>query len=40
METIVNSQQTSHKKATTEETNNQYHYTFTPSQLESLKKNV
>ncbi|CAF1013600.1 unnamed protein product [Rotaria sordida] len=38
MEAIINNQQ--QRKSSFDETNDQYHYTFTPSQLESLKKNV
>lgn len=38
----MNSQQqlSQQGKSGNDETNNQYYYTFTPSQLESLKKNV
>jgi hypothetical protein len=36
---MMNNQQ-EQRKASIDEKNSQYHYTFTPSQLESLKKNV
>ncbi|CAF3991493.1 unnamed protein product, partial [Rotaria magnacalcarata] len=40
METMVNNQHQSQRKSTIDETSDQYHYTFTPSQLEHLKNNV
>ncbi|CAF3737959.1 unnamed protein product [Rotaria socialis] len=40
METMVNNQQKSQRQTTIDETSDQYHYTFTPSQLERLKNNV
>ena len=36
---MVNDQQ-QQRKSSIDEANSQYHYTFTPSQLENLKKNV
>ncbi|CAF2835590.1 unnamed protein product [Rotaria sp. Silwood2] len=38
METMINNQQ--RRQSSLDEHNNQYHYTFTPDQLESFKKNV
>jgi potassium/chloride transporter 4/5/6 len=38
MESILNSQQQRHQSI--DESNDQYHYTFTPNQLENLKKSV
>ena len=37
MEAMMNSQQ---PKATADDSNEQYQYTFTPNQLENLKKSV
>ncbi|CAF4626991.1 unnamed protein product [Rotaria sp. Silwood1] len=40
METIINSQQQQQRRSSFDDSNNQYHYTFTPNQLESFKHNV
>ena len=37
---MTTQQQQQRRKSSTDETNSQYHYTFTPNQLEALKKNM
>ena len=37
---VGNPQQQQQRKASIEEKNTQYHYTFTPKQLDNLKKDV
>jgi hypothetical protein len=39
METMINTQE-QQRRASVDEKNSQYHYTFTPNQLENLNKNV